>query len=46
MSNQENEALLEDFYEQFLEQGFLPHVAEVLAHQKLEESSDDTEKLE
>ena len=46
MSNQENEALLEDFYEQFLEQGFLPHVAEVLAHQRLEERSEDTEKLE
>jgi len=39
MSNLENQSLLENFYEQFLEQGFSPEEAERLANKRLEENS-------
>jgi len=41
MSNQENEGLLEYYYEQFLAEGYPPLQADILAHQRFEERSDD-----
>tara|TARA_R100000963_G_C4625227_1_gene91624 strand:+ start:930 stop:1103 length:174 start_codon:yes stop_codon:yes gene_type:complete len=39
MSNLENEAQLEYYYEQFREEGHSPQEAEALARQKLEENA-------
>lgn len=41
MSNLENDTLLENLYEQFLEEGFTEVEAESLARERLEEMSNE-----
>lgn len=39
MSNLENQTLLENYYDQFLEDGYPPKIAQYLAQKKLEDIS-------